>query len=1563
MANKELLITLGLDSSSYSQNVRKAKDLNKELDSSFELLSSSSEKFEDSLKGLGKKQDYLSDKIKIANGLTEVYSKKLKEVEAELKNATNNSHIYGKAMEEIQKKMAGVEKGSDAWKVLNAELTKNKQLFDKANKAVTANSKLMLTLQNEYNKVQTSVQELGREYTLTGEKMKAMGADANLDILVSDLKKADNQFETLKSGVVGFDKTLAGLSSSQTHYTNKLKETNVLLSAYDREIDKSNKSIASYGKKLDEVSKELEEWEALLKGLKKSEPDYDQYRKEVEKLRKEYSEINKVVEFHSDRVEKMGKEYANTKTKISATEKEIIQVNRSVTELNRKKIFDGFDDNIERLNGQIKVLDSQFRVVESSLKNFGKTKQDVATKSEHFKEKIILLKDQLKTYNSALDKSGKHLTELREEQDLTGQSVNALKLKMLSMDKNSPKYQEALQALARLELAYEEVTKDVRTFQTQNNTLQQNVNRTTAEINEMARATNRLSQDFASNSFRNLGSNMTKIGNGIKGVGSSLLGVSMVIGAVETAMIRTGVEFDNSMSKVRAVTGATQEDFAKLEESARRLGKETIFSASESADALVYLGLAGYTAQQSIDSLPHILNLAQAGAMDLATASDLATDSIASLGYIGEDAVAKMPDYLDKIAVTAMESNSSIEQMMQSYIKVGGQLDTMNISLDTSASMLGVLANRGIKAEYAGNSLNSILINMTKRGGESAKAMDELGISMFDSQGNIRNVEEVMVDLSKALSGLSQQDQIQLINMIGGKTQAKTLQKLMQGMIDDTGNLSSEYLNLKNQIEKAPDMGALEEMSRIMTDNLGGDIKLLTSQIEDSFLDIFKSVEPELRAFVQKLTKGIEALTEKFLSLDKNTQMFILKMASLTVVLAPALMIIGSVASGFGAIFSAIGWVIGIFPSFNNEVEGAGGQVTGLSKKMQGLVDDIPKMITAIKGYGTSVGTFFTGLTTSVGGWLTGLGATITGSALWTTLSGVFASIGTAIATGFGAVFSVAGAKVIAVCLAIAGALYLLYKGIKYLWENWDSICTNMKNAWSNSMEWIGKKIDWIKEKLSEFGDRMKLVFDKTVQMVKDLPQTIKKAFGKVVDKLIQIVGTLVGTILAGFVVAGKQLFDIVKGWGGIFEGAFKIIKGIFTLNLNSIKDGIKQIFSSIGKMIKNSIKNAWAFISGALENLASIFGIKLEGVTKAIETWCSTTWANFKTWLFDMWTSFSTWFSETLAKLPDWLAGIWLVFAVWCAKLWTDFKTWLSEIKTNLTTWASETWQGFKTWLYNLWTSFVTWCSEMWTKLTTFLVEFANDPLKYLKIFAENIKTGLNTAWTNFKTWCTDMKTSLITWFNDWIAETKRKLSEWAKKFEESVIEIVTYFKELPKKLYNIGVEMISNLWKGFKSKMSDFGNWVSSSMGNILDKLNPFSSTTIDAEVNYAEGEIPNPMMRNVPYQLSIGRKGFGGIDSMFDKIFKQAFSLDNYKTNGGFYNANSMSSPKDTVAQTNASLLEALIQQNQILMQLLTNNTIEVGVNVDGRTIAKASAKYMQREMNTLTKRSARLGGAGY
>lgn len=308
-------------------------------------------------------------------------------------------------------------------------------------------------------------------------------------------------------------------------------------------------------------------------------------------------------------------------------------------------------------------------------------------------------------------------------------------------------------------------------------------------------------------------------------------------------VVNVGQKFEASMSKVQALSGATGEDFDKLSAAAKEMGASTSKTASQAADALGYMALAGWKTEQMLGGLEPILRASEAGGMDLARCSDLVTDSMSAMGIAIDD----LGHYLDVVAKAQSSSNTSMEQLLEAYVNVGGSLRNLNVDIEESATLLGTLANRGKKGAEAGTALSSIIVNLIGANKNAKTAMDELGISAWDSNGNFIGLKETLELLGDTLENLNNDElENNFVAKIGGKTQLDTLQALLSGV-------NEEYDDLFEVLNDCA--GASEDAAKTMQQNLTGSMTMFGSALEGVGIEIYES-------FKEPLTKAVDEGTD-----------------------------------------------------------------------------------------------------------------------------------------------------------------------------------------------------------------------------------------------------------------------------------------------------------------------------------------------------------------------------------------------------------------------------------------------------------------------------------------------------------------------------------------------------------------------------------------------------------------------------------------------------------------------------------------------------------------------------
>lgn len=329
------------------------------------------------------------------------------------------------------------------------------------------------------------------------------------------------------------------------------------------------------------------------------------------------------------------------------------------------------------------------------------------------------------------------------------------------------------------------------------------------------------------------------------------------IGDFVKGAVSVYADFDQAMANTAATANATKEEYAKLEAAALEMGKKTTKTATEASEALGYMALAGWDVDTSISALEPVLRLSEATNMDLATCSDLVTDSMSALGLT----VNELSGYLDVACKANNKSNQTAQQLMEAYIGCGGVLNNLNVSVEDSATALGVLANRGIKGSEAGTKLNTVLINLTSGTGQAGKMMKKLGISAFDSEGKFIGLQKTLELVNEATKGMTEEERNAALAAIGGKTQIDTLNDLLAGLNTTTEDGRTEWQALNDELYNAQD--AMMDMAGKVTDTLPGAMAVFGSAVDDAKIRMCKIFAPMAKDAIFEIADHIPNITEK----------------------------------------------------------------------------------------------------------------------------------------------------------------------------------------------------------------------------------------------------------------------------------------------------------------------------------------------------------------------------------------------------------------------------------------------------------------------------------------------------------------------------------------------------------------------------------------------------------------------------------------------------------------------------------------------------------------------------
>ena len=461
-----------------------------------------------------------------------------------------------------------------------------------------------------------------------------------------------------------------------------------------------------------------------------------------------------------------------------------------------------------------------------------------------------VLGSEMKLVSSEFDRNDKSIKAITARNNQLNKEIDAQKDKISTLEK----------ALANAASSFGENDRRTLAWQIQLNNANAELNNMERELKESQTEVKKLNKE-----------KIDKLVGGLKQAGE-IAGKTLVAGlkaaaaamaAIGAGAVATGkwikdslnvyADYEDSMKQVQATMGLVGEEgeeaFKKLSQAAKDAGASTRFSASESADALNFLALAGYDAEQAIEALPGVLTLAAAGGMDLAKASDLVTDSMAALGL----EISDMDSYMDMMAKTSQKSNTNVEQLGEGILVAGATMKNAGQDLDTLNVMLGVLANRGIKGAEGGTKLRNIIMSLTSPTSAAAKQLDALGISVTDSSGNIREMNEIFEDLNRELGGLSESDKMNALSNIFNKQDLAGVNALLSGTGDEMNNLYKELENAD---------GAAQQMSETMESGLAGSVRSLKSAYEglqivigEQFSDMAGEVVGDVTSLVRDVTE------------------------------------------------------------------------------------------------------------------------------------------------------------------------------------------------------------------------------------------------------------------------------------------------------------------------------------------------------------------------------------------------------------------------------------------------------------------------------------------------------------------------------------------------------------------------------------------------------------------------------------------------------------------------------------------------------------------------------------
>lgn len=492
---------------------------------------------------------------------------------------------------------------------------------------------------------------------------------------------------------------------------------------------------------------------------------------------------------------------------------------------------------IQDANRQIRLANAEFKAAAAGMDDWEKSANGLTAKIQQ-QDKV------LKAQNTILKDYEKQLELIEKEYGANSKEADEMRIK-----------------IANQQAAVSKTEKALAGYKAQLDGLGKETNDATKDTGKLSNAVSELDTESksAAKSSKTLGEVLKSgLAAGAKVAGAAIKAAAASIGAAAVAAVKfgkdsvsAGMDFDSSMSQVAATMGKSVDEIQNLRDFAMEMGSKTAFSATQAADALNYMALAGYDAETSMKMLPNVLNLAAAGGIELAAASDMVTDAQSALGLSLDDTSA----LVDKMAKAASKSNTSVSQLGDAILTIGGTAKGMAGGTTELASALGILADNGIKGAEGGTALRNILLTLSAPTDKAAEAMEAIGLKAYDAQGNLRPLESIFADLNRALGTMTEGEKTNVLNDIFNKVDLKSANALLATNAD-------RWEELAGSIGDAT--GAAEAMANTQLDNLAGDITLFNSALEGAKITVSDALTPSLREFVQLGTDGVSRLAEAF---------------------------------------------------------------------------------------------------------------------------------------------------------------------------------------------------------------------------------------------------------------------------------------------------------------------------------------------------------------------------------------------------------------------------------------------------------------------------------------------------------------------------------------------------------------------------------------------------------------------------------------------------------------------------------------------------------------------------
>lgn len=645
------------------------------------------------------------------------------------------------------------------------------------------------------------------------------------------------------------------------------------------------------------------------------------------------------------------------------------------------------------------------------------------------------------------------------------------------------------------------------------------------------------------------GEKLKTVGDNISNVGTKLLPVTAGVVGLGTAAVKTAADFDSAMSKVAAVSGATGKDLDALRDKAREMGSKTKFSASEAAEAMNYMAMAGWKTEDMLSGIEGVMNLAAASGEDLATTSDIVTDALTAFGLSAKDS----GHFADILAAASSNANTNVSMMGETFKYCAPIAGALGFSAEDTAEAIGLMANAGIKGSQAGTALRTIMNNLSGDVKICGSSIGEVTVATTNADGSMRDLSDILADCRTAFSGLSESEKAAAAESLVGKNAMSGFLALMNAGEADINKLSSAIDNCD---------GCAAGMAETMNDNLAGQLTILKSQLQELAISFGELLMPAIRTIVGWIQKFVDWLN----SMDEGTRKVIVTIALVAAAIGPVLIIVGKV-------ISAIGTIMTIIPKLAGVINAAKGVIAAFNAVC--AANPYVLIIAAIVALVAAFIYLWNNCEEFRQFWID----------LWESIKEIAVAVWEALKEFFTAAWEAIKTTAVTVWNAIKDFFTGLWEGIKNIFTTVvNAISTFLTNAWNA-----------IKNTVTTVFNAIKTFFT-----------TIWNGIKSVITTVVTAISTFLSTAWNGIKTAITTVLNAIKSvvttvWNGIKTTITNIVNGIKNA-VTTAWNNIKSAVSNAANAIKNAVSNAFnAMLNGIKNVCGNIYGAVKSGFDKAI--------------------------------------------------------------------------------------------------------------------------------------------------------------------------------------------------------------------------------------------------------------------------------------------------------------------------------------------------------------------------